>query len=114
MGYKVISYFEDLKDSNHPYNVGDIFPRMGMEVSERRLKELSGSNNRQKKSLIALVKDDEVKKDDTKEEKTYTKTEIFRMSNAELQKLAKEQGIKDVEEKTGSELKKLLVQHFGL
>lgn len=114
MGYKVISYFEDLKDSNHPYNVGDIFPRIGAEVSEERLKELSSSNNRQKKPLIALVRDDEVKEDDAKEEKKYTKTEIFRMSSGDLQTLAKEQGIEKAEEKTGSELKKLLVQHFGL
>ena len=112
--YKVINYFEDLKDSRHKYNVGDIFPRIGMEVSEERLKELSSSNNRQKKPLIALVKDDELKEDDTKEEKKYTKTEIFHMSTVDLQVLAKEQGIKDAEEKTGSELKKLLVKHFGL
>ena len=112
--YKVINYFEDLKDSRHKYNVGDIFPRIGMEVSEERLKELSSSNNRQKKPLIALVKDDELKEDDAKEEKKYTKTEIFHMSTVDLQVLAKEQGIKDAEEKTGSELKKLLVKHFGL
>ena len=112
--YKVINYFEDLKDSRHKYNVGDIFPRIGMEVSEERLKELSSSNNRQKKPLIALVKDDEIKKDDTKEEKKYTKTEIFHMSTVDLQTLANQQGIENAEEKTGSELKKLLVQHFGL
>lgn len=112
--YKVINYFEDLKDSRHKYNVGDVFPRIGMEVSKERLKELSSHNNRQKKPLISLVKDDEVKEDDTKEEKKYTKTEIFHMSTVDLQELAKEQGIENAEEKTGSELKKLLVQHFGL
>ena len=112
--YKVVNYFEDLKDSRHKYNVGDIFPRIGTTVSEERLKELSSSNNRQKKPLIALVKDDEVKKDDIKEEKKYTKTEIFHMSTVDLQVLAKEKGIENAEEKTGSELKKLLVKHFGL
>ena len=57
MGYKVIHYFTDLQDFNHPYKVGDSFPRLGMNVSEARLKELSSSNNRRKKPLIELVKD---------------------------------------------------------
>ena len=112
--YKVINYFEDLKDARHKYNVGDIFPRIGIEVSEERLKELSSNKNRQKKPLISLVEDDKVKEGNAKKEKKYTKTEIFRMSNGDLQTLAKEQGIEKAEEKTGSELKKLLVQHFGL
>ena len=55
MGYKVIHYFEDLQDFNHPYKVGDTFPRLGMVVTEGRLKELSGSNNKQGKPLIKKV-----------------------------------------------------------
>lgn len=55
MGYKVIHYFEDLQDFNHPYKVGDTFPRLGMVVTEERLKELSGSNNKQGKPLIEKV-----------------------------------------------------------
>ena len=51
--YKVIHYFTDLQDKNHPYKVGDIFPREGKEVTPQRLKELSGPNNRQHKPLIA-------------------------------------------------------------
>lgn len=112
--YKVINYFEDLKDSRHKYNVGDIFPRIGTTVSEERLKELSSINNRQKKPLIILVEKGLEEKSTAKEEREYTKTEIFHMSTVDLQVLAKEQGIKDADEKTGSELKKLLVQHFGL
>lgn len=50
--YKVIAYFTDLKDNNHPYNVGDTFPRKGIEATEERLAELSGSNNKQSKPLI--------------------------------------------------------------
>ena len=50
--YKAIHYFTDLQDFNHPYDVGDIFPRPGVSVTEERLKELSGSNNKQKKPLI--------------------------------------------------------------
>ena len=55
MSYKVIHYFEDLQDFNHPYKVGETFPRLGMVVTEGRLKELSGSNNKQGKPLIEKV-----------------------------------------------------------
>lgn len=56
--YKVIKHFTDLQDKNHPYNVGDIFPRKGLEVKPDRLAELAGSNNKQKTPLIKLVEDD--------------------------------------------------------
>lgn len=51
--YKVIKFFVDLQDNNHPYNVGDTFPREGHEVTEERLAELAGSNNKQGVPLIA-------------------------------------------------------------
>lgn len=57
MIYKVIAYFEDLKDNSHPYNVGDMFPRKGFEVSEDRLNELSGSNNKRGIPLIEKVEE---------------------------------------------------------
>lgn len=105
--YKVICYFTDLKDKNYPYHVGDIFPREGMEVSEKRLQELSGENNRRKRPLIELVKENN-------NNKTYTKTEINRMSTADLKSFAAEQGIKDADSRSGSELKKLLIEKLGL
>lgn len=46
--------------------------------------------------------------------KTYTKREINRMSNANLKQLAQEQDIDDIDSKTGTELKKLLIEKFGL
>lgn len=55
--YKVIKYFTDLHDKDHPYNVGDTFPREGIKVTEGRLKELAGSDNKQGTPLIELVKD---------------------------------------------------------
>ena len=55
--YKVIKFFTDLNDNNYPYNAGDIFPRSGASVSEGRLAELAGSNNKQGEPLIALVED---------------------------------------------------------
>lgn len=54
--YKVIKYFVDLQDNNHPYNVGDIFPRKGMKVSDDRITELAGPNNKQGVPLIEKIK----------------------------------------------------------
>lgn len=101
--YEVIHFFTDLQDFDHPYNVGDAFPRAGLEVSEERLKELSSSQNLQKRPLIKKV-----------ENKQYTKTEINRMSTAELQNLAAAEGIENAFETSGNELKKILAEHFGL
>ena len=44
----------------------------------------------------------------------HTKTEINRMSTAELQTLALENGIDGSNEMTGAELKKVLIEKFGL
>lgn len=44
----------------------------------------------------------------------YTKTEINRMSTADLQTLAMEQGIDNAFGITGAELKKLLIEKLGL
>lgn len=57
MTYKVINFFTDLQDNNFAYEVGDTFPRKGLEVSEARIAELSGSDNLQKKPLIAAVEE---------------------------------------------------------
>lgn len=113
MSYKVIHYFTDLQDFNHPYKVGDIFPRLGLKVSEERLKELSSNKNKQKKPLIQLVKNIEPVKE-IKEETVYTKTDINRMSTQDLRILAVAQGLENVEESTGAELKKLLIDNLGL
>ena len=45
-------------------------------------------------------------------EVAYTKTEINRMSTADLKELAKEQGIDD--ELSGADIKKALIKKFGL
>ena len=48
------------------------------------------------------------------EKNQYTKTEINRMSTAELHALALENGIDGADEMTGAELKKVLIERFGL
>ena len=47
-------------------------------------------------------------------ETPYTKTEINRMSTADLKKLASENGIENATEIKGSDLKKMLIEKFGL
>lgn len=54
------------------------------------------------------------KAENTETKKTYTKTEINRMSTADLKSFAAENGIEDAELKSGSELKKLLIEKLGL
>lgn len=116
--YKVINFFTDLQDFDHPYNVGDKFPRDGLTVSEERLKELSGSNNKQHKPLIKLVEeefsDNDIELEEDSTEKRYTKSEINRMSTAELQNLAAAEGIENAFETSGSKLKEILAERFGL
>lgn len=53
------------------------------------------------------------KPEETKETE-YTKTEINRMSTAELQELALENNVDGANEMTGAELKKVLIGKFGL
>lgn len=113
MGYKVIHFFTDLQDGRHPYRVGDIFPRNGLSVTDARLKELSSANNRQKKPLIELV-NEEIPAEQAEEKQPFTKTEINRMSTAELRQLAKSTGVESANEMTGTELKKYLIDMFGL
>ena len=119
MGYKVIHRFTDLQDFNHLYNVGDVFPRIGMKVSQSRIDELASCNNKLNTPLIELEKDKNIddfsqymnEPEETKETE-YTKTEINRMSTADLKELAEENGLDN--SLSGAELKKLLINHYGL
>lgn len=125
MGYKVIQAFSDMQDFNHIYSVGDTFPRTGLNVSEERIKELLGKNNKQGQSLIAKTEEDftQYMNQPTELElpfvtvpntKRYTKTEINRMTTAELKIFAKEQGVANAEDITGAELKKVLIGMLDL
>lgn len=125
MQYKVIEFFTDLQDFNHPYNAGDLFPRAGKVVSEERLQELSGFQNRQRRPLIEPVidafgyannnvPDTPGNAEKEPEAKQYTKTEIKRMSTAELQNLAATVGVENAFDRSGGELKEILIQKFNL
>jgi len=112
MRYKVIHFFTDLQDFNHPYHVGDTFPRSGLLVSEERIKELSGSQNKQHQPLIAAEPEEET------EELPFSdplkKSDILRMNKAELQKMAAEAGVEGVQDMTAAELKETMISLLGL
>lgn len=55
--YKVVSYFTDLQDGNHAYNVGDEYPRNGLTVTAERIAELSGKSNQRGIALIEEVRE---------------------------------------------------------
>lgn len=132
MSYKVIHYFTDLQDFNHPYKVGDIFPRHGMSVSDARLNELASNNNKQGKPLIKKTDEGkdfildgktvgqfeedviEITEEELVKENTFSKTDINRMSTAELRDVATINGIENASTMTGGELKKILIKHFNL
>lgn len=101
--YKVIRYFTDLQDNDYPYNEGNIFPRDGMTVTKERIDELSSANNKQLRPLIQKEKENKL-----------TKTDINRMPVDELRKMAMNTGVDGAESMTGSELKKYLIDIFGL
>lgn len=124
MSYKVIHAFTDLQDNNHVYLVGDVFPHDDLKVTNERLKELSGSKNKIGEPLIELLEDDFSKQMNPPEEyelpfvtvpdKQYTKTDINRMSTADLRKMASNTGVENADTMTGAELKKYLISVFGL
>lgn len=53
--YIALTRFADLQDGNRIYEAGEIFPRLGFVVSDERLAELAGSDNRAGKPLIEAV-----------------------------------------------------------
>ena len=69
MGYKVIEYFQDLHDGNYEYKAGAQFPRKGYKVSEERLEELSGKDNKRGRALIKKVLEPKKKPDEKPAEK---------------------------------------------
>lgn len=54
----VYSRFKDLKDNNHIYRKGDIYPREGFEPTKERIKELSSKKNKIGEVLIKKVNEE--------------------------------------------------------
>lgn len=57
--YRVIKFFTDLQDKGYAYNVGDVFPRHGLNVTESRIKQLMSAGNKQHTPLIEVEEDTE-------------------------------------------------------
>lgn len=87
--YRVINHFTDLHDKNHPYNVGDIFPREGVKVAQERLEELAGTNNKQGKALIEEVPDEKPAPEDGEKDAEGEKTADGEQSTEEEKKTKK-------------------------
>lgn len=81
--YITIKLFTDLQDDNWLYNVGDVYPRKGLNVTESRIKELSSANNRQGKPLIKLIE----------EPKEEPKRDLSNLNKVQLMEIAKEKGL---------------------
>jgi len=135
--YVCIVPFADIYDNYHDYFVGDVFPHDGRWIDTSRLNALLTNANALGKPLIKnaeevavktdnkKVKDEpkeevvaeettEESVDDTKEDKPYTKSEINRSNLAALKQIASEVGIDGADDKTGGELKKLIIEKLEL
>ena len=53
--YRVIKAFVDLQDNNYKYDVGDTYPRKGLNVLQSRINELASHKNKQKTPLIEEI-----------------------------------------------------------
>lgn len=53
--YRVIVRFVDLLDDGHVYNVGDLYPRAGVDVDKERIEELSSKDNKRGIVMITPV-----------------------------------------------------------
>ena len=53
--YKVIVRFADMQDKNHIYEIGDVFPRDGKTVTDKRIAELASDANKVGKPVIEEV-----------------------------------------------------------
>lgn len=51
--YKVIFGFKDLKDKNHVYKKGDVYPREGSNPGKERIRELASYKNKIGRKLIS-------------------------------------------------------------
>lgn len=67
--FRVIKLFTDLQDNDYKYEVGDEYPRLGLNPGLARIEELKGPNNKQGVPLIEEVPDLEADEEKEAEEK---------------------------------------------
>ena len=84
--YRAIQYFTDLQDNNYAYNIGDTYPRKGMVVSEKRIKELCSGNNKQHRPVIEEIEEIPFAP------KKYTARQLESMTISQIENLAEDYG----------------------
>ena len=67
--YKVIYKFADLKDCNHIYNVGDVYPREESKPTSERIEELASARNKIGKPLIEEIEEKPVEEKPVEQKK---------------------------------------------
>ncbi|MGM7689767.1 Rho termination factor N-terminal domain-containing protein [Staphylococcus felis] len=67
MLYRVITRFKDADDDNYLYEVGDLYPREGYYPTEKRIVELSTTNNRRNVVGIESIRLNDLKVTELKE-----------------------------------------------
>lgn len=73
--YTVIRRFADLQDEGYIYEAGDTFPRPDFDVTDERIAELAGRNNRAGYPLIAAVPKRPAKKRVSKHDRADLRTD---------------------------------------
>ena len=71
-----------MQDNNYSYNVGDIFPRSGYDVSKERIAELAGSDNLRGRAVIEIIPDEVA--EETVEEKPRKKKGRGKNANSDM------------------------------
>ena len=73
--YRVIKAFVDLQDNNYKYDVGDTYPRKGLNVLQSRINELASYKNKQKTPLIEEISEKVEEPKKGKKTKSVEKTD---------------------------------------
>lgn len=82
---------------------------MGMMIHRNKKRKAE-----KKSALVQSAKMPKTYVEETPEEQRYTRTDISRMSKGDLVSLATEIGIEEAENMSGADLKKELIEKFGL
>lgn len=90
MKEKYVSVYEkkwkDLEDNNHIYKKSDVYPREGLEVSKKRIKELSSTKNKIGEVLIAKFEETVV----INEKSIIAEEDAEKLDNTEIQEVVAE------------------------
>lgn len=86
--FRVVVAFADMQDGGYIYNVGDGFPRAGINVNKKRLEELSSDRNRRG---VALIVDENPKEglSEAEEDTVETKAGVSPSKTPEAKKKAR-------------------------